>query len=227
MICPCCGEEVAPVHKARHRLAVGDCTDPDVVASVMQGEKAGAVVTDLPYGVGVAYGNFNDAADSVRDLIDAFMPIVRDVPVVALTSGIPAMWDYPRPSWLLAWVHPASNSSGPWGFVGLNPILVYGNDPYLAEGLGRRPTVLVQATDRKGENIHPTTKPIDVWEWLVERVTTKKGSVVLDPFLGSGTTMVAAHKLNRRCFGIEISPAYCAVILERMTGMGLEARLLE
>jgi DNA modification methylase len=42
------------------------------------------------------------------------------------------------------------------------------------------------------------------------------GDMVYDPFLGSGTTMVACQNLNRQCRGIEISPAYCAVILERM-----------
>ena len=47
----------------------------------------------------------------------------------------------------------------------------------------------------------------------------------LDPFLGSGTTMVAAQQLNRRCYGIEISPAYCGVILERMADMGLSPRM--
>ena len=40
--------------------------------------------------------------------------------------------------------------------------------------------------------------------------------VVFDPFLGSGTTMVAAQNLSRKCYGLEISPAYCAVILQRM-----------
>ena len=41
--------------------------------------------------------------------------------------------------------------------------------------------------------------------------------IIIDPFLGSGTTMVACQNLNRKCRGIEISPDYCAVILQRMT----------
>jgi DNA modification methylase len=52
------------------------------------------------------------------------------------------------------------------------------------------------------------------------------GGTVLDPFLGSGTTMVAAEQLKRICYGIEISPSYCAVILQRMTDMGLKPSLI-
>jgi DNA modification methylase len=62
---------------------------------------------------------------------------------------------------------------------------------------------------------HPTQKPEEVLNKLVSLVTNA-GGVVLDPFLGSGTTLVACQNLNRRGRGIEVSPAYCAVILERM-----------
>ena len=48
---------------------------------------------------------------------------------------------------------------------------------------------------------------------------------VYDPFLGSGTTMVAAEQLDRTCYGMEIDPGYCAVILERMNLMGLEGTI--
>ena len=48
---------------------------------------------------------------------------------------------------------------------------------------------------------------------------------VYDPFLGSGTTMVAAEQLGRVCYGMEISPKYVAVILQRMKDMGLEPKL--
>ena len=60
---------------------------------------------------------------------------------------------------------------------------------------------------------HPTQKPTDVIEALTGHTT----GIVYDPFLGSGTTMVACQNLNRKCLGIEISPEYCAVILQRMT----------
>jgi DNA modification methylase len=109
-----------------------------------------------------------------------------------------------------------STSTGPWGFAGVNPILVYGVDPYLKAGMGRRHDHIVVAADREGVDGHPCPKPIKVWAWLVERLTTKQGATVYDPFAGSGSTLVAAENLKRKCYAMEISPAYCAVTLERM-----------
>ena len=48
-----------------------------------------------------------------------------------------------------------------------------------------------------------------------------------DPFIGSGTTMVAAQQLNRKCYGMEIDPAFCAVALQRMDDMGVTAELVD
>ncbi len=59
------------------------------------------------------------------------------------------------------------------------------------------------------------------------KFSSKENSILLDIFEGSGTTMVAAERLGRRCYGIEIVPAYCAVTLERMSGMGLIPILIE
>ena len=67
---------------------------------------------------------------------------------------------------------------------------------------------------------HPTMKHLDTIRSLVEHTT----GLVYDPFLGSGTTLVACEQLGRQGRGIEISEPYCAVVLERMSGMGLEPR---
>lgn len=205
-----------------HRLVCGDCTDADVVARMIGGEKADCSVTDPPYGVGVDYESFDDTPENVKLLIARFMPLLLQHKPVALTPGVPAMWDYPRPSWVGAWVHPASTSSGAWGFIGANPILYYGKDPYLSAGKGRRDSSLVLVSDRNGEDGHPVSKPLNVWEWLVERITPKQGLVVFDPFVGSGTTIIACQRLHRKCRAIEISPGYVGVTLERffqMTGI--------
>ena len=61
---------------------------------------------------------------------------------------------------------------------------------------------------------HSATFPIGLCAEFIKHCAAAS---VYDPFLGSGTTMVACQNLNRKCRGIEISPAYCAVILQRMT----------
>lgn len=62
---------------------------------------------------------------------------------------------------------------------------------------------------------HPTMKPVELPTCAIEN-HTDSGDVVVDMFFGSGTTMVAGQNTGRKCYGIEISPAYCAVILQRM-----------
>ena len=207
----------------KHRLMCGDCIEDG--AKFISSFKVDAVVTDPPYGVGVAYENFKDESVTVRALINKFAPLLNDFPVALLTPGIPAMWSYPKPDWLLAWVHPAPTSSGPWGFCGLNPILAYGRDPYLQNRKGRQPDVLVLATDRAGIQGHPTPKPVKVWNWLIERATHEKGQHVYDPFAGSGTSLVCCESLGRICYAMEIEPKYVAVALERMSDMGLKPKL--
>ena len=59
--------------------------------------------------------------------------------------------------------------------------------------------------------VHPHQKPIEVLAHLIG----KSPGSVFDPFLGSGTTLIAAEQLGRKCYGIEISPAYCDVIVKR------------
>ena len=67
--------------------------------------------------------------------------------------------------------------------------------------------------NRNGE--HPTMKPIPLISYQIGN-SSKKGDIVADGFLGSGTTMVACHQLNRKCYGMELDPKYCQVIVDRM-----------
>lgn len=61
---------------------------------------------------------------------------------------------------------------------------------------------------------HPTMKPLNLVGYLMDN-SSKEGDCVLDPFLGSGTTLIAAEQLDRKCIGVELSPAYCDVIVKR------------
>jgi site-specific DNA-methyltransferase (adenine-specific) len=65
--------------------------------------------------------------------------------------------------------------------------------------------------DKNGQTIHPTQKPVG----LCQRLLAVGGVTILDPFLGSGTTAVAAKLLNRKCIGIEIEERYCEIAANR------------
>ena len=200
----------------RHRLVCGDATSATDHAAAIDGAQINAVVTDPPYGVAVQYDGFEHTPDNVRVLIGGFVPLARKWPVVAISTGQRCLWDYPRPDWLLGWALSRATGNGPWGFTCYHPVVVYGRDPYLAERMGGRPDTAVElAADRESNKNHPTVKPVAWWQWLVERVTTHAGQRVLDPFVGSGTTIIAAEMTGRSCHALEISPRYCDVAIIR------------
>ena len=87
-------------------------------------------------------------------------------------------------------------------------------------------TSILEFPKPQKSDLHPTTKPAELIAKLIEN-SSLANSVVLDPFLGSGTTLVACEQLGRQGRGMEISPAYCAVTLERLAGLGLEPRLCD
>lgn len=71
---------------------------------------------------------------------------------------------------------------------------------------------MMRASER-GSNLHPTQKPVALMEWCLSWMG---GDLVLDPFMGSGTTLVAAKQLGRRAIGIEIEERYCEIAVERL-----------
>lgn len=71
----------------------------------------------------------------------------------------------------------------------------------------------VSMQGESGTRIHPTQKPVGVMQWCLGFI---EGGVILDPFMGSGTTLVAAKRLGRQAIGIEIEEKYCEVAVERL-----------
>ena len=67
--------------------------------------------------------------------------------------------------------------------------------------------------NRTGKSLHPTEKPVELLEKIIK---ANKGDTILDPFMGSGTTLVAAKMLNRNAVGIEISEKYCEIARQRL-----------
>lgn len=76
-------------------------------------------------------------------------------------------------------------------------------------------TTVLRADRPTKNDVHPTMKPILLIAPLIQN-STIKDSIVLDPFLGSGSTMVACYQLGRKCYGLELDPKYCQAIIERM-----------
>ena len=70
-------------------------------------------------------------------------------------------------------------------------------------------------SSRNDRGLHPAQKPVALMEFLIN-LTTLEGQVVLDPFCGCGSTLVAAQNLNREYIGIEVNAEYCKIISERL-----------
>ena len=77
-------------------------------------------------------------------------------------------------------------------------------------------TLTAPGRDEKTQGKHPTQKPLALLERVI-RASTNPGDLVLDPFMGSGTTVTAAAKLGRRAVGVEFDEAYIALATKRLT----------
>jgi DNA modification methylase len=198
-----------PVVIGNATLYCGDCRD--ILPTL---EKVDAVITDPPYGVGLEYGAYQDNADNLLDLSRSVTAMCRDLaPLVSITPGNLNQYLYARPTWTLCWFNRAGAGSGPWGFSCWQPIMCYGPDPYLASGKGRRPD-FIEWSETSEKNGHPCPKPIGFMKRWINRVSIVGD--ILDPFMGSGTTGVAAMQLGRKFIGIEIEPKYFDIACERI-----------
>lgn len=166
--------------------------------------KADVVLSDPPYGVGKALWD-----DDIPEL-DWLTRARSFAAVVAFTPGVRPLFRYPEPDWLIAWARPASTQSN--GLGGINnwePVLVYGSRTL--------PTDLITLSHPGRSNEtgdHPTPKPLGLYRRLVA-LLSKPGETILDPFMGSGTTLVAAKSLGRKAIGIEIEERYCEIAANR------------
>ena len=196
-----------------NKIICGDCL---TLMKSIPDKSIDLVLTDPPYGVNFDYDQYQDTPENLKKLVDSFMPeLLRVGKVVLLTCGIKNMYLYPKPDWVLAWVSTAGAGMNPWGFSCWQPILAYGKDPYLANKLGSRPDILLsnETSEKFG---HSCTKPLNLWKQLLQRGSVKETDLVLDIFMGSGTTAVACKQLKRNFIGIEISQKYCDIANQRL-----------
>ncbi len=211
------------------------CMDArDLLAQLPDGS-VDACVTDPPYGIDGGRGGtsrkrskatyeglWNDDEDYIRSTC---IPIIEEcrrvAKVVVLTPGNRWIQCYPRADDMGCFWQPAGAGIGPWGFVTFNPILYYGKDP---RG-GRCPVPSGRhVVERPSCDEHPCAKPMAAWTWLVEKASLP-GQIVMDPFLGSGTTAVACVQTGRHFIGCDTNPDYCAIAERRIAEARLQTRM--
>ena len=88
------------------------------------------------------------------------------------------------------------------------------------EFLFRSPDVVY--SNRTGNELHPTQKPIDLFQTIL---SWNVGDIIFDPFLGSGTTALAAERLGRKWIGCELEPKYCAIAQARVDAERAQGKL--
>lgn len=195
-----------------HRLLCGDSTKAEDVARLMDGNKADALVSDPPYGIGYQkHGSSGTHGwkDYGKVEWDNSRPSDAQIKWMATVADVCVLWggNYfadllpPTMGWLV-W------DKGQREFSLADCELAWTSRQKAA-----RVFDLSRSEALQDGKVHPTQKPVKLMIWTIEQVTD--GMNIFDPYLSSGTTLIAAEQLGRKCYGMEISPQYCDVIVKR------------
>jgi len=235
--CKCghCGHEFRATPDAKHRLLCGDSTRQADVERLMNGARAALCLTDPPYSVG--YDRSQEQRGGNAEVHGAYHEAAIDpsrlLTFMALVPADVMIWSYP----LDRHFHTLSEAyrSHGWEF---KKELVWVKDSFsfwmsakyqqkhepimLAVRSGcpiggevpANATTVFEYPRPKAHELHPTAKPVGLWAEFIGN-HSRPGEVVYEPFSGSGTTIIAAEQLGRRCFAIEISPTYIDVAVAR------------
>ena len=216
----------------RHRLLCGDSTLKENLERLMQGAKANLTVTDPPYNV-----NYEGSAGKIKNdnmgneafhtfLLAAFNRMHENMASDASIYVFHA--DTEGLNFRKAFDEAGFYLSG--CCIWKKPSLVLGRSPYqwqhepclfgwMKDGkhkwyADRKQTTIWEFEKPKKNDVHPTMKPVAlIAYWNMN--SSMSNSVILDPFLGSGTTMIACQQIDRTCYGLELDPKYCDVIVYR------------
>jgi len=232
-----------------HTLGCGSSTDKEFVKRVIGDNKINSINCDPPYGVAIAESALNptkhnplandhlqsdeDYAKFTQDWLGAVKPFLAkknslycfnaDKMVFALREGMVRSGF--KLSQLLVWVK-SQPVIGRLDYLPTHELLVYGWYGTHKFYKGKDKSVLYAPKPQKSK-YHPTMKPLSLIRRLILN-STEVGDTIYDPFLGSGTTLLASHQTLRKCIGIELDEKYCQVIIDRWEMLsGLKATVRE
>jgi DNA modification methylase len=202
-----------------HRLLCGDSTDSDLIEKLLNGNKPELLLTDPPYGIGYAgsmqlgqekhgWKQYEGGWDESKPESGVLQYLCQITENQIIWGGNYFTDDLPPTMGWLIW------DKGQRGFS-----LADGEMAWTSFNNALRIKEYARAKANKEEKNHPTQKPQEIMQWCFEyadRHSKIEIKLVLDAYLGSGSTMVAAHQLNRKCYGMELDPKYCQVIIDRM-----------
>ena len=208
-----------------HRLLCGDSTDSDQVAKLMNGKKSDMIFTDPPYGVDYE-GINNDDRGGLEDLLRASF---SNMMLSSKKGGSFYCFHSDKCSDIFSKVYREFCHFSSM-IIWLKESIVLSQTDYQSKHepcmygwfnngthkwYSDRKQESVWIAKSKREEGHNTPKPIEIITKAVNN-SSKTKHLILDLFLGSGSTMVAAHQLKRKCYGMELDPKYCQVIIDRM-----------
>ena len=218
-----------------HRLMCGDSTDLETVKSLMGGTTADLLLTDPPYNVDYEGGTEdkmkiqNDSFKAEGEFLEFLRKAMRCASEVMKAGASyyifhadsegrnfrEAATEIGKVRECLIWVK-NSLVLGRQDYQWRHEPCLYGwKDGAGHNWFNDRSQTTVLEFDRPKRNAeHPTMKPIPLFSYLMKN-STKPGDIVLDLFAGSGTTLICAEQLGRRCFTMELDPHYCDVVLTR------------
>lgn len=219
-----------------HRLMCGDATNPKDVAKLMSGVRAGLLYTDPPYGVEYT-GGWNCRREDVKGDTKGTDIYGDSLPLMAKYAADEAAFYLWHAGGSVDTVMSAAMALRAAGYeiraqiiwvknqaqMGSYAQYHHQHEPcYYAFRKGKAPTwvgpnneVTTWAYDRANKNeYHPTQKPVELAVRAI-RNSSNPGDIVMDMFMGGGSTLIAAEQMGRRCFGMELEPGYCDVIAAR------------
>lgn len=186
----------------------GDCRE-----ILPQLPKVDLVLTDPPYNVGLDYCDGDDRPDYKNWLSSWFSVCPKPLIFTCGTVNLSLWHEIEKPTWTCIWVKTNQNSFSKLGGPNMwEPVLVYGKPDHRVE----RDVWIVPIAGQDECEGHPCPKSMRFWKQLMSTFSINTADTILDPFMGSGTTLRAAKDLGRKAIGIEIEEKYCEIAVKRL-----------